>query len=117
MAPGWARRTTCSTCRDGGVARRPSGWIDQKNGGEGFVWHQVIRDGQGKNRAVLQIWGNESESFREQYEREVLWRMAPHIIKPLRFVLPHHQKLRPAWLLRLGDPSEFDEADDEEIDE
>jgi glycerol-3-phosphate dehydrogenase len=35
-------------------------------------------------------------------EREVLWRMAPHIIKPLRFVLPHHQKLRPAWLLRLG---------------
>jgi hypothetical protein len=40
-------------------------WIDQKNGGEGFVWHQVIRDGQGKNRAVLQIWGNESESFRD----------------------------------------------------
>jgi hypothetical protein len=40
-------------------------WIDQKNGGGGFVWHQVIRDGQGKNRAVLQIWGNESESFRD----------------------------------------------------
>ncbi|MDQ8732374.1 glycerol-3-phosphate dehydrogenase [Bradyrhizobium sp. LHD-71] len=35
-------------------------------------------------------------------EREVLWRLAPHIIKPMRFVLPHHQKLRPAWLLRLG---------------
>jgi glycerol-3-phosphate dehydrogenase len=35
-------------------------------------------------------------------EREVLWRLAPHIIKPLRFVLPHHEKLRPAWLLRLG---------------
>jgi glycerol-3-phosphate dehydrogenase len=35
-------------------------------------------------------------------EREVLWRMAPHIIKPLRFVLPHHQGLRPAWLIRLG---------------
>jgi glycerol-3-phosphate dehydrogenase len=35
-------------------------------------------------------------------EREVLWRLAPHIIKPLRFILPHHQKLRPAWLLRLG---------------
>lgn len=35
-------------------------------------------------------------------EREVLWRMAPHIIRPLRFVLPHHQGLRPAWLLRLG---------------
>src|SRR5215218_8514787 len=35
-------------------------------------------------------------------EREVLWSMAPHIIWPLRFVLPHHRGLRPAWLLRLG---------------
>jgi glycerol-3-phosphate dehydrogenase len=35
-------------------------------------------------------------------EREVLWAMAPHIIWPLRFILPHHKGLRPAWLLRLG---------------
>jgi glycerol-3-phosphate dehydrogenase len=35
-------------------------------------------------------------------EREVLWRVAPHIVWPLRFVLPHHKGLRPAWLLRLG---------------
>src|SRR3981189_1694312 len=35
-------------------------------------------------------------------EREILWRIAPHIIRPLRFVLPHHSGLRPAWLLRLG---------------
>ncbi|MBE7182830.1 MAG: glycerol-3-phosphate dehydrogenase [Methylobacterium mesophilicum] len=35
-------------------------------------------------------------------EREVLWRMAPHIIHPLRFILPHHRGLRPRWLLRLG---------------
>src|SRR5690606_30770245 len=35
-------------------------------------------------------------------EREVLWRLAPHIVRPLRFVLPHHKGLRPAWLLRLG---------------
>ena len=35
-------------------------------------------------------------------EREVLWRMAPHIIWPLRFVLPYHAGLRPAWILRLG---------------
>ncbi len=35
-------------------------------------------------------------------EREVLWRLAPHIVWPLRFVLPHHAGLRPAWLLRLG---------------
>ena len=35
-------------------------------------------------------------------ERETVWRMAPHIVEPLRFVLPHHRGLRPAWLLRLG---------------
>jgi len=35
-------------------------------------------------------------------EREVLWASAPHIIWPLRFVLPYEKNLRPAWLLRLG---------------
>ena len=35
-------------------------------------------------------------------EREILWGMAPHIIEPMRFVLPHHKGLRPKWLLRLG---------------
>lgn len=35
-------------------------------------------------------------------EREVLLRAAPHIIWPLRFVLPHERSMRPAWLLRLG---------------
>lgn len=35
-------------------------------------------------------------------EREVIWGIAPHIVRPLRFVLPHHKGLRPAWLLRLG---------------
>lgn len=35
-------------------------------------------------------------------EREVLLRLAPHIVRPLRFVLPHHSGLRPAWLIRLG---------------
>jgi glycerol-3-phosphate dehydrogenase len=35
-------------------------------------------------------------------EREVLLKIAPHIMWPLRFVLPHHKGLRPAWLLRLG---------------
>jgi glycerol-3-phosphate dehydrogenase len=35
-------------------------------------------------------------------EREVLWAAAPHIIKPLRFVLPHHKGLRPAVVLRAG---------------
>lgn len=35
-------------------------------------------------------------------EREVLLRAAPHIIWPLRFILPHHKDLRPRWLIRLG---------------
>lgn len=36
-------------------------------------------------------------------EREVLWAMAPHVIRPMRFVLPYHKGgVRPAWLIRLG---------------
>jgi glycerol-3-phosphate dehydrogenase len=35
-------------------------------------------------------------------EREVLWAIAPHIVRPMRFVLPYQQGLRPAWMLRVG---------------
>jgi glycerol-3-phosphate dehydrogenase len=35
-------------------------------------------------------------------EREVLLASAPHIIWPMRFVLPHSAEDRPAWLVRLG---------------
>ncbi|RWB60745.1 glycerol-3-phosphate dehydrogenase [Mesorhizobium sp.] len=35
-------------------------------------------------------------------EREVLLKAAPHIIWPMRFVLPHSPQDRPAWLVRLG---------------
>jgi D-erythritol 1-phosphate dehydrogenase len=35
-------------------------------------------------------------------EREVLLSAAPHIVWPLRFVLPHTPEQRPAWLVRLG---------------
>ena len=35
-------------------------------------------------------------------EREALWTIAPHIIHPMRFVLPYVDGLRPRWLLRLG---------------
>lgn len=35
-------------------------------------------------------------------EREILWGIAPHIIWPMRFVLPYQKGLRPRWLLRLG---------------
>jgi glycerol-3-phosphate dehydrogenase len=35
-------------------------------------------------------------------ERETLLRAAPHIMWPLRFVMPHMPNLRPAWLIRVG---------------
>ena len=35
-------------------------------------------------------------------ERDILIKIAPHIIKEMRFVLPHHNNLRPVWLLKLG---------------
>jgi glycerol-3-phosphate dehydrogenase len=35
-------------------------------------------------------------------EREVLLQAAPHIIWPMRFVLPHSHEQRPAWMIRLG---------------
>jgi len=35
-------------------------------------------------------------------EREILLRSAPHIIRPLRLVMPHDPSMRPAWMIRLG---------------
>lgn len=35
-------------------------------------------------------------------EREVLLRIAPHIVWPMRFVLPHSAEQRPAWVVRTG---------------
>ncbi len=35
-------------------------------------------------------------------EREVLLRLAPHIIRPILFVLPHDASMRPAWMIRAG---------------
>jgi glycerol-3-phosphate dehydrogenase len=35
-------------------------------------------------------------------ERERLVKAAPHIIRPMRFVLPHQHAVRPWWLVRLG---------------
>jgi glycerol-3-phosphate dehydrogenase len=36
------------------------------------------------------------------HEREILINAAPHIVSPLRFVLPHDEHLRPAWMIRAG---------------
>src|SRR6516165_3251922 len=35
-------------------------------------------------------------------ERDVLLRIAPHIVRPIRFVLPVSDEQRPPWLIRLG---------------
>jgi len=35
-------------------------------------------------------------------EREILMNMAPHLVHPLSFVLPHDQHLRPKWMIRAG---------------
>ncbi len=35
-------------------------------------------------------------------EREVLLRSAPHIMWPLRFVMPHDPGMRPVWMIRIG---------------
>ena len=35
-------------------------------------------------------------------EREVLLSAMPHICHPMRFIMPHHQGLRPRWLIRIG---------------
>ncbi len=35
-------------------------------------------------------------------EREILLKAAPHLVRPLRFVLPHHAGLRPWWMIRAG---------------
>src|ERR1700691_259087 len=35
-------------------------------------------------------------------EREVLLRAAPHLVRPMRFVLPYGPGQRPRWMLRIG---------------
>lgn len=35
-------------------------------------------------------------------EREILLNLAPHIVSPLEFILPHEKGLRPRWMIRLG---------------
>jgi hypothetical protein len=40
-------------------------WVDQMNRDPMFHWYQAIRGADGKNRAVLEIWGNDKESFRD----------------------------------------------------
>ncbi len=95
--------------------------------GGGINGTAIARDAAGRGLRVLLVEQNDLSSgtswtssklihgglrYLEQYafklvqeglhERSILLKMAPHIIWPARFVLPHHSGLRPAWLLRLG---------------
>src|SRR5689334_10210574 len=36
------------------------------------------------------------------HEREVLLKLAPHLVRPLNFVVPHVAALRPLWMIRTG---------------
>ena len=87
----------------------------------------IARDAAGRGLSVLLCESNDLGSatssassklihgglrYLEQYEfrlvaealaeREVLLRCAPHIVRPMRFVMPHMRELRPAWMIRAG---------------
>ena len=95
--------------------------------GAGVNGASIARDAAGRGLTVLLVEQDDLAShtssastklihgglrYLEQYEfrlvrealqeRARLLRIAPHIIWPLRFVLPHERHLRPAWLLRAG---------------
>ncbi|WP_293675743.1 glycerol-3-phosphate dehydrogenase [uncultured Phenylobacterium sp.] len=101
--------------------------VDLLIAGGGVNGTGVARDAAGRGVSVvlceqddLAAWTSSSSSklihgglrYLEHYEfrlvrealaeREVLLRSAPHILHPLRFVLPHHAGLRPGWMLRAG---------------
>jgi glycerol-3-phosphate dehydrogenase len=95
--------------------------------GGGINGAGIARDGAGRGLKVLLVErddlasGTSSASsklvhgglrYLEQYqfrlvreslaEREVLLSIAPHLVRPLTFVLPHAPGLRPAWMIRAG---------------
>ena len=40
---------------------------------------------------------------RQSLQEQIIWQnRAPHLVRPLPFVLPHEKHLRPKWLLRIG---------------
>jgi glycerol-3-phosphate dehydrogenase len=70
----------------GDLASATSGWSSKLiHGGLRYLEHYEFR----LVREALQ-------------EREVMLRLAPHIIRPLLFVLPHDASMRPAWMIKAG---------------
>ena len=95
--------------------------------GGGINGAAIARDAAGRGLAVLLVEKDDLAAhtssassklihgglrYLEQYEfrlvrealaeREILLRTAPHIVRPLRFVLPHCPALRPHWMIRPG---------------
>src|SRR6185312_13106065 len=95
--------------------------------GGGINGAGIARDAAGRGMSVTLVEQNDLASatsswssklihgglrYLEQYEfrlvrealqeREVLLRLAPHIIRPLLFILPHDASMRPAWMIRAG---------------
>ncbi|WP_110642979.1 glycerol-3-phosphate dehydrogenase [Salinicola sp. CPA57] len=95
--------------------------------GGGINGAGIARDAAGRGLSVLLVEADDLASqtssastklihgglrYLEQYEfklvakalseREVLLKAAPHIIWPMRFILPHQKHLRPAWMIRTG---------------
>lgn len=89
----------CGIARD--VAGRGARVIHLEQGdlasGTSSAWTKLIHGG----FRYLEhfVFGLVRESLTE---REMLWRIAPHIVAPLRFVLPHRPGQRPRWLCTLG---------------
>jgi glycerol-3-phosphate dehydrogenase len=70
---------------------------------EDLAWGTSSRSGKLVHGGLRYLEYYEFRLVREALiEREVLLAAAPHIIWPMRFVLPHSPEQRPAWLIRLG---------------
>jgi len=107
--------------------RGPSPVLDLLVIGGGINGAGIARDAAGRGLAVTLVEQGDLASatsswssklihgglrYLEQYEfrlvrealqeREVLLRLAPHIIRPLMFVLPYDASMRPAWMIRTG---------------
>src|SRR6266404_9511113 len=120
-------RARCRPMSDRDMSDRDMADYDLAIIGGGINGTGIARDAAGRGLRVLLVEQNDLASgtsskstklihgglrYLEYYEfrlvrealieREVLIRLAPHLTRPMRFVLPHHAGLRPAWLLRLG---------------
>ncbi len=124
---GLGRTADPRTEHDGEPAMTDHGTVDLAVIGGGVNGAGIARDAAGRGLSVLLCEkgdlaeGTSSRSgklvhgglrYLEYYEfrlvrealieREVLLRAAPHIIWPMRFVLPHSPEQRPAWMVRTG---------------